>query len=252
MANKKKTILETLFPQFCLGCDKEGEIICSDCLSLIEISDFVYCPFCTKPQRVFGKGTCANHRSHFLDGLYFAASYQQKLMKKMITQFKYEPYLKIIAPTLAFLIITYFVKTKNTQIFTDGENPVRGLASNGENSLFLPVPLAKNKKRERGYNQAELIAEILAGYFQVPLMTGALVKIKKTPQQVGLSLEQRKKNIRGVFTVQSPALIRGKKIFLVDDVFTTGSTMEEAASVLKQSGATSVWGITVAREPLAQ
>ena len=250
MSKKRKIILDIIFPQFCLNCDKEGELVCEDCLSLIEIMDFIYCPLCQKPQRMFKGGVCGNHPPRFLDGLYFAASYQDKLVKKMITQFKYEPYLKTLAPFLASLIITHFVKTKNTKIFTDGENPVRGLASNGENPIFIPVPLTNRKKRKRGYNQAELLSQILAGYFQRPLLTDTLIKIKKTPSQVGLSLRERIKNVRGAFVVQDPFLIAGKKIFLVDDVFTTGSTMEECALTLKAAGAKSVWGITVAREPL--
>lgn len=235
----KKMFLDILFPQFCLNCDKEGKLICSDCLSLIEICDFVFCPFCSKPNRLFKKGVCSKHHSHHLDGLYFAVSYQNNLVKKMLTQFKYEPYLTTLAPTLVSLIITHFVKTKNTIIF-----------ENGENSVFVPIPLTKNKKRKRGFNQAELIAEILAGYFQTALLTNALFKIKETSSQVGLSFQQRTENIRDVFMVKNPAQIAGKKIFLVDDVFTTGATMEEAARVLKQAGAKSVWGITVAREPL--
>ncbi len=235
----KKISLEVLFPQFCLNCDKEGKIVCSDCLSLIEICDFVFCPFCAKPNRLFGKGVCSKHRSHKLDGLYFAVSYQNNLVKKMLAQFKYEPYLKILAPFLASLIITHFIKTQNTNIFTAGENLV-----------FIPVPLTIRKKRKRGYNQAELVAQILAGYFQRPLLAEVLIKIKKTPSQVGLSFQKRSENIRDGFVIKKPAAIAGKKIFLVDDVFTTGSTMEECAKTLKVAGAKTVWGITVAREPL--
>ena len=238
MISPKKIILSALFPQFCLNCDKEGALLCPDCLALIEITDFIFCPFCGKPNRVFQKGVCPDHRSFRLDGLYFAASYQDKLVKKMITQFKYKPYLKALAPTLAFLIITHFIKTKNTMVF-----------KNGENSAIIPVPLHKAKKRKRGYNQSELIAEIVAAYFQTPFSNDVLLKIKKTAPQVGLSSQERAKNLNGVFAIKNPAQIAGKKIFLVDDVFTTGATMEEAAKILNAAGARSVWGITVAREP---
>ena len=239
LENLRKTFLDTFLPQFCLNCDKEGEIICSNCFSLIEICDFVYCPFCKKPQRLLKKGVCANHHRHFLDGLHFATSYQDRLVKKMLANFKYEPYLKTLALPLASLIIAYFIKSKNTMVFTSGEN-----------SVFIPIPLNKTKKRKRGFNQAELLSEVLAEYFNVSLLRNVLLKIKKTPSQVGLSYEQRKENVRATFLVKNPGLIASKKIFSIDDVFTTGSTIEEAARVLKQAGAQSVWGITVAREPL--
>ncbi|MCX6789829.1 MAG: phosphoribosyltransferase family protein [Candidatus Gribaldobacteria bacterium] len=234
-------ILETIFPRFCLNCDEEGKLICEDCLSLIEINDFVYCPFCEQPNRLLnGKGVCQKHYGKFLDGLYFATSYRNKIVKKIITQFKYEPYLKTLSPIIAFLIISHLIKTKN-QAFWQG----------GENFLIIPTPLTSHKKRSRGYNQAEVIAGELASVLPIALNIDCLIKIKETPSQVGLSLEQRQKNIQGVFLVKNSEQIAGKKIFLVDDVFTTGATMQECARVLKLSGAKSVWGITLAREPLS-
>ncbi|MEK9153493.1 MAG: phosphoribosyltransferase family protein [Patescibacteria group bacterium] len=234
-----QAILETIFPRFCLNCDREGKLVCDDCLSLIEVNDFVYCPFCEQPFRLLNnKGVCGQHYGRFLDGLYFATSYQDKIVKKIISQFKYEPYLKALSPIIAFLIITHLLKTKN-QAFTKG----------GENYLLIPVPLTSRKKRERGYNQAKVIAGELASVLPMALNTNCLIKTKKTPSQVGLSLAQRQANIRGVFSVKNAEQIAGKKIFLVDDVFTTGATMGECARILKQARAKSIWGITLAREP---
>ncbi|MDD5750146.1 MAG: ComF family protein [Candidatus Pacebacteria bacterium] len=239
LANAKKIFLDALFPRFCLNCGKEGTMLCADCFSLIEITCFVFCPFCSRPTRLFQGGLCPKHRSRHLKGLYFAASYRDKLVKNMITRFKYQPYLKTLAPTLASLIITHFIKTKNTMIF-----------ENGENSALVPIPLYKSKKRKRGFNQSEVIGRIVAAYFQVPFLDNVLFKIKKTAPQVGLSSQERADNLKNAFAIKNPAQIAGKKIFLIDDVFTTGATMEEAAKTLEAAKARSVWGIAVARETL--
>lgn len=235
----KETILNIILPQFCLGCQKEGRVVCEDCLALIDVCEFVYCPFCPKPERVFKKGKCKKHSNKFLNGLYFAADYQSELIKTMVWQFKYEPFLKILAPHLAFLIITHFVKTKN--------NP---FLQNGENSFLIPVPLSKKKKSERGYNQSEVLSQELSLAFKTALLKNTLCKIKKTASQVGLSFEERQENVKGAFLAKHSQTIKGKTIFLVDDVFTTGSTMEECSRVLKLAGAKAVWGIAIAREPL--
>ncbi len=236
----KEFLLDTIFPQFCLGCQREGNLVCYDCLMSIEISEYQYCPFCQKPKRIFEKGTCSLHRKMNLDGLFAATSYQNPLVKKMIVSFKYEPYLKTLGKPLAFLIISHFLLSGKEKIF----KPL-------ENSLFLPIPLSFYKKRWRGFNQTEEIGKYLSEFFKVPLLSNNLIKIKKTQPQVELKKEERIKNIQGAFKVKEPAKIRGKRIFLVDDVFTTGSTMEEAARVLKIAGAREVWGVVVAREPLS-
>jgi ComF family protein len=236
----KKFLLDILFPQFCFGCGKEGCLICQDCLMTIEISEYQYCPFCQKPVRVFERGCCQKHRGRALNGLFAATSYQNPLVKKLITNFKYEPYLKSLAKPLAFLIISHFLLSENKLILKEQEN-----------SFLIPVPLRVYKKRNRGFNQSEEITKYLSDFFKIPYQFNNLIKIKKTQSQVELKREERERNIRGAFKLKNPQLVRGKRIFLVDDVFTTGATMEEAARVLKTAGAREVWGIVVAREPLS-
>lgn len=241
----KKFFLDTLFPQFCLSCGREGNLICKDCLSTIEISEFIYCPFCKFQKRVFEKGTCSLHRKMKLSGLFSATSYQNKLVKKLIANFKYKPYLKNLAKSLSFLIIAHFLLSENKMILESPDyNPPTA------QSLLVPVPLTSAKRRERGFNQTEEIAKVLSKFFKIPLLFNNLIKIKKTQPQVKLKREEREKNIKDAFKLKNPELIQGKRIFLVDDVFTTGSTMEECARVLKEAGAQEVWGIVVAREPL--
>ena len=152
----------------------------------------------------------------------------------MIHQLKYEPYAKELSSTLASLIITHFNLIQKS--------------FDGDNYILLAVPITKKKLKQRGYNQSEEIAKALSENLQIPLLKSCLLKIKETPPQMTLSREEREKNIKGVFSVENKELIGNKKILLVDDVYTTGSTMEECARVLKKAGAREVWGIAVARE----
>lgn len=233
----KKFILDLFLPQFCLGCGKEGELVCQDCLSTIEISEYQFCPFCKIPKRVLDGGTCKFHQKMNLDGLFAATSYKNILIKKLIRTFKYEPFLKNLREPLAFLIISHFFLSENKKIFQTSEN-----------SFFMPLPLSNFRKRWRGFNQSTELAKILSNFFKVPLQVNNLIKIKKTQPQVELSEKEREKNIKGAFKLKNPQAVEEKRIFLVDDVFTTGQTLEEAARVLKNEGAKEVWGIVAARE----
>lgn len=233
----KNFLVHILFPQFCLNCKKEGGIICEDCLNSIDLSEFNYCPFCQAPRRVFEEGICPSHRKMKLSGIFSATSYQDPLVKKLISKFKYEPFLKNLASPLTFLIIAHFLLSENKLI-----------SQNKENSVFLPIPLAKFRERWRGFNQAALIAKELSKFYKILLLNNNLIKAKGTQPQVELKRDEREKNIRDVFEVKNPQEIQGKRIFLVDDVFTTGVTMEECARVLKRAGCREVWGIVVARE----
>jgi len=240
LVNIKNIILNAVFPSYCISCNKQGFLICPDCLSLIRISEYIWCPYCSTETRVYStSGLCQKHQNLKLDGIFSATSYQEKLVKKLITNLKYPPYLKDLSHALAFLIVAHFKLTENTIIIRPGEN-----------FFIMPIPISKDKKKTRGYNQAELLANHLASYFKIRSDNDNLIKTKKTKSQVGLLKEERKQNLKGAFMLKTPNHIQGKTIFLVDDVFTTGSTMFEAAKTLKQAGAQKVYGIVVAREPL--
>ena len=233
----KKLFLDLFFPQFCLGCGQEGKLICQDCLSTIEILEYQFCPFCKTPKRVLDRGTCKSHRKMNLDGLFAATSYENHLVKTLIKNFKYEPFSKTLREPLAFLIIAHFFLSENKKILETHEK-----------SLFIPVPLSDFRKRWRGFNQSEEITKVLSTFFKIPFQFNNLIKTKNTQPQVELSGKEREKNIKGIFKLKNPQAVEGKIIFLVDDVFTTGTTMEEAARVLKQEGGNKVWGIVIARE----
>jgi ComF family protein len=115
--------------------------------------------------------------------------------------------------------------------------------------LFVPVPLHARKLRQRGFNQSELIARaaLKANPVVGVLNTKCLVRQRETIPQAGLTRHQRRENIRGAFAIRDTAAVRGRDILLVDDVFTTGTTISECARVLRRAGAASVYAATVAR-----
>ena len=116
------------------------------------------------------------------------------------------------------------------------------------NSVLVPVPLDRKKLKQRGYNQSEELAKELSKITNIPVLSDVLIKTKTTASQMKLNKEERQSNIQGAFTVQNPSEIEGKKVFLIDDVYTTGSTMEECANVLRTYRTNRVFGLVIARE----
>jgi ComF family protein len=120
---------------------------------------------------------------------------------------------------------------------------------NGAVNLIVPVPLHRSRLRQRGFNQASLLAGHLARHGSIPMTPDILIRTRPTIPQVELSAEERKTNVNGAFAVKRAADIQGKSILLLDDVMTTGSTMNECAKMLKKSGATRVVALAIARTP---
>lgn len=236
----KNFFLELFFPSFCFGCSKEGTLLCYDCKSTLEISEYNYCLCSKNPLRLppdSKNGKCSRCQDNKLSGLYFALPYKEKsLTRKLIHHFKYDPYIKSLANNISEIILEHLVLAQNMtpQIW--------------ENSIIIPVPLEIKRWKNRGYNQSEELGQMIGQALNVPLITGNLVKIRQTEPQMKLSAKERQENIKGAFAIKNPAQITGKKIFLIDDVYTTGSTMTECAKVLKEAGAKQVWGIAIARE----
>jgi ComF family protein len=112
---------------------------------------------------------------------------------------------------------------------------------------IIPVPLFPEKQKKRGFNQASVLAKALARQKDIELIEGQLVKVKKTPPQTSLQASDRRKNLRGAFEVVHDQGIRGKTVLLVDDVYTTGSTLLECSSALIKAGALEVRALTIAQ-----
>ena len=207
----KNFLLDILFPKFCVNCQKEGKYLCEDCFALIDILKFQPEPF-----------------------LFCPASYDNLIVKKMINQLKYEPYIKGLAKPLARLIIAHLLSLEKFPDF--------------RNFILAPVPLEKRKLKQRGFNQAEEIAKELSFFLKIPLLSDALIKTKKTLSQVGLEKEKREQNIKGAFSCPKPASVSGRKILLTDDVYTTGATFRECRKCLVENGAAAVFSMVAARQ----
>jgi len=114
-------------------------------------------------------------------------------------------------------------------------------------SAVVPVPLHPRRKHERGYNQSALLGRVLARYFNCRLLPGVLRRTRHTSRQTGLSRTARRDNVRGAFAVAKPQVVGGLSLLLVDDVMTTGATVDECCKVLKRAGADKVQVLTLAR-----
>jgi len=228
----KDFLLEILFPSFCFGCQKEGTYLCEDCIATLEISQYQYC-LCQKPIRLPISGKCSRCAYKKLNGLYSALPYQNPLVKDLIQKFKYEPFVRDLAGSLALLVTNHLELVEPRPDFS--------------NFFLVPIPLAPKRLRWRGFNQAEELTKELASSLEIPVLTGLLIKTKESSPQVDLPEIEREENVRNIFSCKNPERAQGKKLLLVDDVYTTGTTMEEASRILKQAGAKEVWGVTVAR-----
>ena len=114
--------------------------------------------------------------------------------------------------------------------------------------VLVPVPLHPRRLRQRGYNQSTLLGRELSKFITLPLMEGCLIRLRNTASQArAADVKERRKNVEGAFECLDERL-RGKQVLLIDDVCTTGATLDACAGALKAGGAISVWGLTLARE----
>ena len=227
----KNFLLDIIFPIECLGCRKEGAWLCQKCLDKFDLLDSFSCPFCGL--KVKNGEICKSCRDKFvLDGMIIATSYNNEILKKAIHTLKYK-FVPDIAEILGKFLTQAITKTNR---FEPSEYKL------------IPIPLHKKRLLKRGFNQAEFLCQDLTKSFGLELLSGALKRKRQTDSQASLLKEQRIKNIQGAFVCIQPEKVKDKKIILIDDVFTTGSTIQEAAKVLKEAGCIEVWGLTLAHD----
>ncbi|MDD4531812.1 MAG: ComF family protein [Candidatus Pacebacteria bacterium] len=223
-----KQFWDLIFPKKCINCKKEGSYLCEDCLSLKEINPYRYC-LCERMEK---KDKCDVCKNRYLDKLFSAASFENRILKEAVHKFKYG-YIKDLSHPLSILILSHL---QILEVNLD------------QSVIIIPVPMTDKKKRRRGFNQSEEMAKIISRATGIPLLSDVLIKNKETAPQMELNKKERMENIKKCFEIKNQEKIKGKTILLLDDVYTTGSTMEECAKKLKQSGAAKVWGMTIARE----
>lgn len=233
-------LLDLIFPRHCLGCQSElnhktVSLVCEACFDKIVLIPALSCHVCGKRSPKVCR-PCRKKTS--LKGIICAGYYGDPILKKMIWTFKYQSVESLKIP-LADLIAKYLRK----------ENAAGFLF---KDAVLTPVPLSRRRKTERGFNQSELLALQISKFLNLPAVN--LLKRQKfsVPQADISDWQKRKANISGAFISTSDVHIidigcRYKKVILVDDVTTSGATLEECAAVLKKAGIKEIYGITVAR-----
>lgn len=221
-------ILDLIFPKTCLSCRKEGKYICENCLEKVRILKPA-CPYCEKAS-IDGFTHTKCRKKYGLDGL--------------TSTWKYEGVIKKAIWALKFKYSTEVGK-EIVQSFTH-ELMTRGPLV--KESILVPIPIHWYRENVRGFNQSEEIGKIVAKEMGWGFVPDLLIRNRPTKSQVELSVKDRKQNLRGAFSI-SPNIPVSQypSIVLFDDVFTTGSTLKEAAKVLKRAGVEKVWGMTIAR-----
>ncbi|MBU1038826.1 ComF family protein [Patescibacteria group bacterium] len=229
-------IKQALFPKLCLGCRQHGTYACPTCLTKLSFTKQLKCPNCHKPSLLGQFCAKCQKDTLYLNGLWPAQNYAHPLIKQLIKTFKYEGVWEINDILSQFLVATLF----NYQLPPPWHQvPLT--------SWFItPIPLAKRKQRQRGFNQAELMARQLAQLTNLPFET-TLIRQRPTPKQSRLTNYWRQTNLTEAFCLTDQAQPSGKIYILVDDVYTSGATLNAGAKVLKQAGALEVWGLTVAK-----
>jgi ComF family protein len=208
-------LLDFLFPKKCVSCGTSGSWLCDACIKQIEFLDHFL----------------IRQNFRFLSGVVAFFKFKGPL-REAVHAYKYESVKELTKP-LADLL-TRQIK----------ENDFKFL----RHRTMLAVPMHRFKLAERGFNHSALFAEKLAEKVALPFENKILVKTKATTPQIELSGKERKQNIKNTFAVKDISAVRGKRIFLFEDVITTGSALEECAKVLKEAGARDVWALVLARD----
>ena len=229
------SLLDFVFPKRCVNCGKTGDYVCQNCFTYISFDTKSLCLICDRPS--FDNLTHpACKKKYSIDGCFSAISYN-KIAKKLISNFKYKPYLTDLKTFLAELFVESIIQNENfmTQI------------SKG-NWVFVSIPLFSSKLRKRGYNQSEILVKTLSKKFNLPAQN-ILKRTRDTKTQYKLKRQDREENLKNAFSLKARVgPLSQHNIFLVDDIVTTGSTLKEAANVLKRNGANKVFGLTLARD----
>lgn len=226
-------VLDVLFPVKCIECDKEGEWICKQCFSKIKINKNQACPKCFRKNQ---DGSYCSECSIYskMKGVVVASTYEDKLLQKAVHLLKYR-YIRDLSKPLSYILKKGFVNWRENN------------KANIEKIILVPVPLHKKKERKRGFNQATLLAKELGLRIGVKEYCNILKRIKNTKAQAKQDSLTRRKNIKGVFQVNKNKNLNNKIIFIIDDVCTTSSTLEECAKEIDKLNPQEIWGMVLAR-----
>ncbi len=212
--NLLNTILDIVFPVNCVSCNKSGEILCLECISLFP-----------KAER-----ECA-------EWIYPLYDYRHPPVKKLIWQLKYNKKRRLADILGQLMYENIILELSDLSILENFREPI-----------LIPIPLSQKRLKERGYNQALLLCEKIEKINKdLKISKNVLMKIKETEHQVNIKdRSERLKNLIGTFAIKNENLIQKRNIILIDDVTTTGATLGEARKILKNAGAKKIIAFTIA------
>jgi ComF family protein len=228
------SFLDLIFPKYCVGCNKEGTLLCQTCQKQVTQKDLI-CPQCKKIAFA-GLTHTICRRWYSLDGLWSFGAFEG-VLRKSIQKLKYR-WVTEHADILMDQVIEYLA-ISSPEFFLQIKRD-RGIGW-----AIVPVPLHWQRQNWRGFNQAALIAKKLAKSFGLPYLE-LLKRTKNTTSQTTYDAATRRLNIKNAFSLNI-SISQYPNILLIDDVWTTGSTLQECCYVLKKNGVKKVWGLTLAR-----
>ncbi|HEY4476102.1 MAG TPA: hypothetical protein VI954_01150 [Candidatus Paceibacterota bacterium] len=238
MEKLKNGILEVAFPVVCVSCGTEGKYICEKCEVFLGEASFI-CPICLRASFAGERHLACQHR-HGLNGLASIWEYEGAV-QRLLHCIKYDGVVHAIEEIIERACGSMALDQKRFCTF------LSFLFS--PDTLVTYVPMHSRKEKRRGFNQTELLANALAKQTKSAVAC-LLEKTKETKPQVDLDKEERLYNMKGSFAISSGTLsvpITTLSVVLVDDVWTTGATMQECCKVLRKAGIQEVWGFTLAR-----
>ena len=209
-------LLKLIYPDVCAFCNKiQKESLCKKCEEKI---------------KKYKKDIVIRSKNNYFEELISIFKYEGLIREKII-QYKFQDK-AYIYNTFAKIIL------KNEKIC--------GLLKKYD--IIIPVPIHKKRKVQRGYNQTQLIASKISKYVEIKLCDDVLIKSKNTIAQSKLNKNKRKQNIKGAFKILNSEKIQGKNILLFDDIYTTGSTVNECSKILTRAGAKRIGVLTIAKD----
>lgn len=220
--NYLSSLINLLFPSNCIICQtltSINEIVCKNCINNINS---------------FQNVNNLTHNLKDINGIFILGEYE-RILKNLIIKYKYNKQTKL-SKFFAKLIFQKFNETiKNFNIL--------------DYNLIIPVPLHENKLKERGFNQSELLAKELASYFNINYDSNVVIQTKITQDQTKLNYLERIENVKDAFKINEKKIyqIKSKNVIIVDDVITTGATINNIIKVLKENGTNLIFVICIAK-----
>lgn len=221
-------LLDLLLPPRCFHCEAAGSWLCDECFNQIQFIDTAVCHRCGTPIDATLKcQQCFIHPLQYIDGIRSAAYFDDNPIRSAIHQLKYRNHTAVAAVLAQFLADT----VARHQLAAD---------------VIVPVPLHRSRHKTRGYNQSYLLAKHLGDLLNLPVNTTTLERTRQTKSQMSLGVQERRQNVADAFAAHNNRLA-GQRVFLIDDVCTTGATSDACAAALKAGNAATVWGLTLAK-----